>query len=87
MTDFDRRALLKFALGGVAAAAAGTVLSAGNAFAAPLPVETASGLGVENPVEEARTTCWWHRGRRVCRRRPVRRVCWWNRGRRVCAWR
>jgi hypothetical protein len=89
MSDIDRRAMLRYALATVAAAAAGTALSAGEALAAAVPVDAATGLALENPVEEAavRTTCWWHRGRRVCRRRRVRRVCWWRRGRRVCAWR
>jgi hypothetical protein len=87
MSDIDRRAMLRFALAGVAAAAAGTALSASEALAAAVPVDAAAGLSLENPAEEAavRTTCRWYRGRRVCRR--VRRVCWWNRGRRVCAWR
>ncbi len=86
MNPIERRAFLGFLLGGAALAAAGASLTSTAAIAAPFPVDTASSL-IDSPLEEAavRTTCWWHRGRRVCRR--VRRVCWWRGGRRTCAWR
>lgn len=87
MSSIKRRALVRYAIVGLAAVAAGTALSAGEALAAPFPIEPASKLALDNPVEQARTTCWWQGGRRVCHRRPVRRVCWWSHGRQVCTWR
>ncbi len=87
MNPIPRRAFLDFLLGGATLAAAGASLTPTAVIAAPFPADTAASSLLESPVEEAavRTTCWWHRGRRVCRR--VRRVCWWRGGRRICAWR
>lgn len=88
MTTIPRRAFLGF-LGGATLAAAGVSLTPTAVIAAPFPVDADPSSMLNSPIEEAavRTTCWWHRGRRVCSRRPVRRVCWWRGGRRVCAWR
>jgi hypothetical protein len=87
MSQIPRREFLGFLMGGATLAAAGASLTSTAVIAAPFPVDTASSSLLESPLEEAavRTTCWWHRGRRVCRR--VRRVCWWRGGRRVCVWR
>jgi hypothetical protein len=84
MSQIPRREFLGFLMGGATLAAS---LTSRAVIAAPFPVDTASSALLESPLEEAavRTTCWWHRGRRVCRR--VRRVCWWRGGRRVCVWR
>lgn len=87
MRNIDRRAFLGSLLGGVAVVGAGVSLSATDAIAAPLTIDAAAASAVESPVEQAAVRCWWHRGRRVCRRRPVRRVCWWRGGRRICRWR
>jgi hypothetical protein len=85
MSELQRRAFLGFVAGGAAALAAGAVLAPTAVEAAPFPLDMSAAL--DPVVEEAATTCWWSGGRRICRRRPVRRVCWWRGGRRICAWR
>jgi len=89
MSPIPRRAFLGFLMGGATLAVAGVPLSSTPVAAAPFPVDGATASMLDPSAEEAagRTTCWWHRGRRVCSRRRVRRVCWWRGGRRVCAWR
>lgn len=84
----QRRAFIRFLIGGAALAASAGPLSSTTALAAPFPIDVVTSA-LDAPVEKAavRTTCWWRRGRRVCHRRRVRRVCWWRAGRRVCAWR
>lgn len=88
MTAIDRRGMIALVLGGAAAATMGLTLIPDAAEAAPLERGLVPDGVPENFVEEAvwvrRRVCWWHRGRRVCRWRRVRRRCWWHRGRRVC---
>ena len=89
MSEVERRAFLSFLLAGAALAAAGATFPSTAVMAAPFPGDATTSSMLNSSVEEAavRTTCWWHRGRRVCSRRRVRRVCWWRGGRRICAWR
>jgi hypothetical protein len=74
MTMIDRRAMFGVMVGGAAAAAIGLTLMPGPAESAPLAMPSARAAETENPVEKAvvrvrrRRKCWWHRGRRVCRR-------------------
>jgi hypothetical protein len=84
MPEIDRRAMLRFLLGG-GAAVAGAALPLGRADSAPLVVNqalrTTENLHTDGLVEKAVA---------VVHTRPVRRrrrVCWWHRGRRVCRWR
>ena len=87
MTAFDRREVLRVMLGGAAVAAAGLALIPVPAESAPLTMSKSLPAAMENPVEEAVVvvrrrrwgrrrrvrvrSCWWRRGRRVCRWRWV----------------
>jgi hypothetical protein len=83
MTAIHRREMLRVMLGGAVVAAAGLAMLPDAAESAPLTMSK-SLPAVENPVEEAVVVvrrrrrrvhrrrplvCWWHRGRRICRRR------------------
>lgn len=85
MVETDRREFMENLLFGIAAAGAAALPT--GVLAAPFPIDSVNSSILENPVEETAVTCWWHRGRRVCRRRPVRRVCWWRGRQRICRWR
>lgn len=89
MRPVSRRVFLSFLLSGGTAALAGVAVSMTTAAAAPAYVDKFIGSLAATPAEEAavRTTCWWSRGRRICRRRRLRFTCWWRGGRRICGWR
>ena len=87
MPALHRREMLRVMLGGAVVAAAGLALLPESAESAPLTISKRLPAPTENLVEEAVVvvrrrrwgrrrrvrvrSCWWHRGRRVCRWRWV----------------
>src|SRR5215475_12898522 len=53
MTMIDRRAMLRYLLGGAAVATTGFALVLGQANAAPLTLSTGDAVAVQNPVDQA----------------------------------
>jgi hypothetical protein len=81
MTTIDRRAMLRYLLGGAAVATTGFALVPDQANSAPLTLSRGDAVAVETPVDQAafisrragrrprrrpRTKCWYHHGKRVC---------------------
>jgi hypothetical protein len=81
MTMIDRRAILRFLLGGAVVATTGFALVPDQANSAPLTLSKGDAVAVENPVDQAvyvsrragrrprkrpHTNCWHHHGKRVC---------------------
>lgn len=87
MSSIPRRAFLGFLLGGGTLAVVGASMTATPAVAAPMDAAVASLITPPTEKAAVRTTCWWSRGRRICRRHRLRYTCWWRGGRRICGWR
>ena len=82
MTTIDRRAMIRFVLGGAVAATAGLALIPGSAESAPLTRTARESVAAGTPVEQAVVVT------RRAGRRPPRRPgtkCWYKNGKRVCA--